>query len=49
MEIRMILVCSIGYILGMAVFEFFKWKVNCIKRPPDDGERKKNHNNTSSD
>ena len=35
MEIRMILVCSIGYILGMAVFEFFKWKVNCIKRPPE--------------
>ncbi len=24
MEIRMILVCSIGYILGMAVFEFLK-------------------------
>ena len=44
MEIRMILVCSIGYILGMAVFEFLKeiFTAGGLKNNEAENEREAN-------
>lgn len=44
LEIRMILVCSIGYILGMAVFEFLKeiFTAGGLKNNEAENEREAN-------